>query len=650
MRLVLINPPNGSLDKTDLAPPLGLLSLAAGARQHGHQVYVKDLNLEVMGNPDIDGERFYETAVDSILRVEPHAVGLTSMCMESHVSLEIARQTKAKSPGVVTILGGTHFGPIGREVMTLFPFVDFVVVGEGENAIAAILECLDNNSGTLPKNVLYREGTNILSGSAEQETILLDDLPFPAYDLVDLDRYFTLNPRRVLDYDGGRGCVFKCAFCYSPFQYGDAVRNKRPSTIVSDLRRLSELGAEHVFFVQDNFLNSPNWAAELCTELATAQLTLTWSCYVTFPQLTKELVSLMSSAGCLAIFTGIDAVSRDYQRRMNKLFLRDWQVLREKLAYCIEQEIVPTCAFILEGPDQSPEEREDTIRTAVECIGLGCEVHVNTLSIYNGSKLEHQSGRSNTSYSAVKVRLLMDSPCVVQENDYARRWPKLFPYHSSSYEPRRWEMFLAKVHTLFALLWAFPKTLQDYVVDQGHSVWDAMDYIDDQYVEWLVEQPSRLRRSVAVEKFCESFALRPLSKESRFLFQREVARFTLLRRHGVRHMDIMIDGVVQPFNLSWFVDLSKTVEYSFGKDTPLAYSYPHKAGAPARNLSPREQETRHEVALLSQENTVRITRLLPKVVWVLSACEEAAALGRMLSLDKKTIEYLEREGWIWRRA
>lgn len=649
MRLVLINPPNGFLDKTDLAPPLGLLSLAGAARLHGHQVHIKDLNLELMANPDIDGERFYETAVDSILRVGPHAVGLTSMCMESHVSLEIARRTKATSPEVVTILGGTHFGPIGREVMTLFPFVDFVVVGEGENAIVAILESLANKGGSLPKNVLYREGNNILSGSAEQETILLDDLPFPAYDLVDLGRYFTHNPRRVLDYDGGRGCVFKCAFCYSPFQYGDAVRNKRSANVVSDLRRLSELGADHVFFVQDNFLNSPKWAAELCTELAAAQVPLTWSCYVTFPQLTKELVNLMSSSGCVAIFTGIDAVSRDYQRRMNKLFLRDWQALREKLSYCIEQGIIPTCAFILEGPDQAPEEREDTIRTAVECVGLGCEVHVNTLSIYNGSALEDQRGRERPSYSAVKVKLLMDSPSVVQENEYAKRWPALFPYHSSAYDPQPWEIFLAKVHTLFALLYAFPNTLHDYVVEQSYSVWDAMDYIDPKYVEWLLQQPTSLRRSAAVERFCESFASQPLSKRSRSLFQREVARFTLSQRRGVRRIDIMVDGVAQPFNLSWFVDLSSTAEDSFGKDISLAYLDPQDAGAPGQYpYHHREHKARSEVALLSPHNTVRIRPLFPELVSVLSACEEAAALGRMLSLDNGTIEYLEREGWIWR--
>jgi B12 binding domain/Radical SAM superfamily len=643
---MLINPPNGLHDRTDLAPPLGLLTLAAVARQHGHEVCIEDLNLEVMANPEIDGDEFYEITIESIVRSEPQVIGFTSMCMESHISLELGRQAKAKLPDVKTIFGGTHFGAIAREILTYFPFVDFVVAGEGERAIVAILDYLSNSEGCLPKNVLYREADRMRFGSEEPCRPLLEDLPFPAYDLVNLQRYFALNPRCVLDYDGGRGCIFKCAFCYSPFQYGDAIRNKPPTHIVSDLRRLSELGAKHVFFVQDNLLNSPKWVTELCERIADAELPLTWSGYVTYPQLTQELVDLMSRSRCTGIFTGIDAVSRDYQQRMNKRFLRNWQTVRKKLMYCVQRGVIPTCAFILEGPDQPPVEREETIRAAVECLGLGCEVHVNTLSIYNGSMLDSKNAKGSPTYSSAKVELLMDSPNVVQNNEFAKRWPSLFPYHSTYYDAQQWEIFLVRVHTLFALLYAFPQTLHRYIVEEKNSVWDGMEYIDHWFLAWLRQQPLPVRRSAAIEKFCEHFASQSLSKKSIAIFQRELARFTLSQCEGYRRVNLIVDGITQAYILNWFIELSQSKKNPGRAKEMVIYSGQKTVDAP--KYVDHQNHQQREFALLSERNTVKIMTLFPDVAWVLSCCEEAADSEQALSLDREQLEQLEREGWIWR--
>jgi radical SAM superfamily enzyme YgiQ (UPF0313 family) len=322
MKLLFINPPIGLYDRKYLAPPLGLLTLAAYIREQGHEAAVLDFNLEVLSDRSLGGDNFYDFAGDRIAAEAADAVCLTSMCLESHASLELARRVKAAAPGVVTIFGGTHFGTISRELLDNFPFADYVVAGEGEEALRVILDRLSGVECALPSNVWYRENGIPAAGDAPQQRLPLEALPFPAYDLVDLQRYFTQNPDHLLNYEAGRGCVYKCSFCYSPFQYGDAVRNKSPERVVEDLRRLHALGARHVFFVQDNLLNSPRWASELCREIKDADLPLTWECYVTYPQLKEPLIDQLAAARCVGVFTGIDAVTQESQVRMNKRFLK----------------------------------------------------------------------------------------------------------------------------------------------------------------------------------------------------------------------------------------------------------------------------------------------------------------------------------------
>ena len=472
MKVLLVNPPSGNINHTYLAPPLGLLTLAAVLREHNHAVNVLDLNLAVLETPALgESSNFYEVACGLVRAQEPDVIGLTSMCLESPLALEFARRIRDVVPDIVTVLGGTHFGSIAAETLQEFPCVDFVVKGEAEFAFPAILAFCSNNKLQLPSNVLYRLRDRIASGKDETRMVRLEELPFPAYDLVDLDRYFDLNPAHLLNYEAGRGCVFKCSFCYSPFQYGNSVRNKKPEKVVEDLQRLCALGGRHIFFVQDNLLNSPSWAAELCRQIALAALPLTWECYATYPQLSNSLIDLLAEAGCKGIFTGVDAVANETKVRMNKPFMRDWKLLSQKLSYCLERGVQPLCAFILEEPEQDQEKNEAAIQTALRAVELGCEIHLNTLTMYNGTSLRENLPLDRFHHSTIKTELLMDTPQVVRSNSLAQLLPHLFPYHSTTSDLDSWEVFVAKVYVLSTLVEGLKQTLINYVIAEGNSIW-----------------------------------------------------------------------------------------------------------------------------------------------------------------------------------
>ncbi|HYJ79250.1 MAG TPA: cobalamin-dependent protein, partial [Longimicrobiaceae bacterium] len=190
MKVLLINPPNNFNDTFELAPPVGLLSLGAAVREEGVDVELLDFNLRATADHAFVQQGFYERALGEIAARAPDAVGLTSMVVNSHVALELARRIKAADPGVHVVLGGTHFSAIAEEVLSLYPWIDFVVKGEGELPFRALVRALRAGrrltaEGAV-RGVAFRHGGGIVSSHEKKPFGSMDELPAPAYDLVDL--------------------------------------------------------------------------------------------------------------------------------------------------------------------------------------------------------------------------------------------------------------------------------------------------------------------------------------------------------------------------------------------------------------------------------------------------------------------------------
>lgn len=596
----------------------------------------------MLANSSVDNDRFYDNAVNRILKKKPDVLGFTSMCLESHVSLEIARKVKLKQPNIKTIFGGTHFGAIAGEVLKNYDFADFVITSEGEHALLSILNKFKSADFALTSNVTYRHKDKIVKGVVESKIFPLEEIPFPAYDLVNLERYFELNPSHLFNYEAGRGCVFKCAFCYSPFHYADNVRNKSPELIVAELKKLVDLGAKHIFFVQDNFLNSPRWASEVCRQIADADLPLTWECYSTYPQLKEQVVELLAKAGCIGIFTGIDAVSISSQKRMNKPFLKSWETTSEKLSSCLKNGILPICAFILEEPNQDLEKIESTIYTALECLRLGCETHLNTLSLYNNTELARNLAKLNYLYSSIKPELLFDTPKIVQNNIFAKESPELFPFHSTYCNIKDWEIFTAKAYVILPLIQGLTRTLYEFVVTKKKSVWQVLEFVDDDFVEWLRNLVPSERHEKVVFEFAKHFALQNLSSQTKELFHSELVGIFLGNRKKSRFVNVLFKGNIFQAELAWFVNLKLFDNLSNDKRIKPFESW----NALLDNVLGINQ-TSQKVAFISKTRKIKIYSV-PYELWkILSKFEIASKSQEIINLSQKERDVLEENNWMF---
>lgn len=548
MRVTLVQPPSGLYDHYDLAPPLGLLTIAATIADDGCEVAIVDMNLRGQLDHAWVERDFWAHAIEAIAETAPDVVGFTSMAVESHACIEMARLLKQRDPAVRTVMGGPHFSSIAPRALELYPWIDFVVAGEGEGALRDLLRHLRGSLGAEELvNVARRDGDAVRLSRLKKPLATLDRLPFPAYDKVDLAPYFDLNPIRLLDYEHGRGCIFACSFCYSPVHWGQGSQVKQVGAIVAEVERLYAMGARHLFFVQDNFPNSPQLARAICRELVAAGTGMTWNCYATLPHLNREFLDDLSAAGCRSVFVGVDAVSDESKTAFSKSFFKGWTKLAEKLEDCLARGIVPTCAFMIDPPLQDYDNTDAALTTALFARVKGCGIRLNTLTLYNDTASEREMRTVPRTYTNLKPRLLLDTPAIIQENPYARQHPELYPFHSTVLPPPFYERFVTGMHVAYTLFASFPRTLLQYVLVDGGSLWALLDELARRVGD-LTSIPAVERRPIERELFLHDFTRRALSRQTRSALEMELAEYTLGANHPPRTVPVRTGREVQTYH------------------------------------------------------------------------------------------------------
>lgn len=519
MKIVLIQPPISQRKLESLAPPLGLLVLASIFEQEGCDVSVIDLNLEGYRRPSsLDPANFYEESVQKILQELPDIIGFTSMVIEAHVCLELARRVKRRLPSVTSLFGGAHFSSVATRLIDCFDFVDFVIAGDGEMPARSLIRALKDP--TMPFSVAKTKSKpaenikiNFVSGrkigiggnspvwtsknssrqwnvaniayrTAEGATLDRrreiyqdpDDLPLPAYHLVNVNEYFSINQNRLLCLEDSRGCQLKCSFCYSPGHWGHGERRKSIERTLVEMRGLKEMGAHSIYFVGDNLLTKPDDAIELCSAITSSNLRLKWNCYGTLAQLRPEVIDAMGKANCVGVFIGVDAIDTNLQKQFNKHYFKGWSRLRDTLNGCLEVGITPTCAFMVSNLDDFKHVHE-TLDIAVRTKLLGCEITVNLLATYPESTHSDRHGHIYDGGTDLRAKLLYDSPELLSNNDFANSYPEFFPLHNLAAPADPSIMEIIKSCVAANLVEAFPKTLLRAVIDHELNLGEMVDIV-----------------------------------------------------------------------------------------------------------------------------------------------------------------------------
>jgi radical SAM superfamily enzyme YgiQ (UPF0313 family) len=213
MRIVLLRPPRYvwpfNSETSAFWQPLGLLCLAAAVRRElpATEVEVWDCPARRWGWRTLQG-RLAERPID--------VLGVGEETVSAHEALRAARLVKQLHPRCLVVAGGVYFAH-AIEPTLRSGLVDAIVRGEGEITFCRLLRCAADRSAWagIAGLAFWDEGGQVVRTPSRLLMADLDDLPFPAYDLVDMNDYGrgSHNHPGLVSVEHSRGCVDSCAFC-----------------------------------------------------------------------------------------------------------------------------------------------------------------------------------------------------------------------------------------------------------------------------------------------------------------------------------------------------------------------------------------------------------------------------------------------------
>lgn len=313
--IVLCEPPyvfwDRSLDRLrqgeETIPGMGLLVLAAVARERGYDVHLVDAKAQ--GTP-------LDEVADRIAGLRPDYLGLSATTISVNNAARIAERVKRKLPGVITVLGGAHVSAIPERTMEAFASIDFGVVGEGEVSLFELLTCLESGrSFDAVPGLAYRRDGGVRANPRAPYIEDLDALPTPAWDLLpDFPHNFQPSlfgyPRSpVATLITSRGCPFSCTFCDRSTS-GRKGRMHSVEKVVELCAHLVGLGTRHIMFLDDLFTVRKDRVIALSNAFLDAGFDFTWSCNSHPNLLDIDTMKLMKRAGCWQIAYGIESGSQ----------------------------------------------------------------------------------------------------------------------------------------------------------------------------------------------------------------------------------------------------------------------------------------------------------------------------------------------------
>ena len=242
-----------------------------------------------------------------------NTVMLSCMAYMLPLAVLLVQKLKLANPQKVIIMGGPGPAGVAEDLVTTFPYIDYVVKGEGEVTVPLLLDCIESNIGTpasIPGLVFYREK---LYSNPPKRIVNLDDVPFPAYHKVNMNDY------SMFGIITGRGCVYRCKFCDVHGLWGDQYQRRSISNVLDEIELLvKKYGVTRLDIWDDTFIVDRTRVVEFVNGLTQRELKVNWSCFGRINLIDEELLQLMSGAGCDAIFYGIESGSQSVLDKIDK--------------------------------------------------------------------------------------------------------------------------------------------------------------------------------------------------------------------------------------------------------------------------------------------------------------------------------------------
>ncbi|MEJ2599668.1 MAG: radical SAM protein [Anaerolineales bacterium] len=303
-------------------PPLGSLYAASYLRARGYRVALFDAMLA-------QSEAEWKAALEAqqprlAVLYEDNFNYLSKMCLLRMRQAAFKMMAMARERDCTVIVAGSDASDHPKAYLE--QGADFVLIGEGEATLAELADRLSGRSRQPFSEILglaYQEEGGLVNNGRRPDLKDLDSLPFPAWDLVDVERYrriwlekhgyFSMNVATT------RGCPFHCNWCAKPI-WGQRYNTRSPDNVVKEMAWLKQTYApDHLWINDDIFGLKAGWVKRF------AELVEAYEACIPFKSLNRVDLLLrpgeieaLKRAGCQIVWVGAESGSQKILDAMDK--------------------------------------------------------------------------------------------------------------------------------------------------------------------------------------------------------------------------------------------------------------------------------------------------------------------------------------------
>jgi len=369
-------------------PPLGTLYAASYLRQHGYDVALFDAMLA-------ESEEEWGNALDEhqpqyAIIYEDNFNYLSKMCLLRMREAAFKMIDMAKGRGYIVILCGAdatdHFAEY------LEKGADYCLLGEGEETLIELLNQLsaEKEAG----HMIGLASRTTLHPSRRPDITDLDKLPFPAWDLVDIQKYKSIWMKRhgyfSMNMVTTRGCPYHCNWCSKPI-WGQRYNSRSPENVAAEMQWIKEnFAPDHIWFADDILGLKPGWIEKFAGLLREADAVIPFKCLQRADLVNEKTASALAKAGCKTVWIGAESGSQKILDAMEK---GDQVEDIYNAAQLLHKYGIEVGFFLQFGyPDETWEDVQKTLKMVRECapddIGISVSYPLPGTKFFERVKME----------------------------------------------------------------------------------------------------------------------------------------------------------------------------------------------------------------------------------------------------------------------
>ena len=310
-------------DRQQPYPPLGTMYAAALLRKAGFSVAIFDTMIE---DPDTGfAQALAQHRPRIVVLCEDSFNFLSKMCLTRMREVSVMMREQSAQYGIPVVVHGSDSSDNVRTYLD--HGYDAVLLGECEQTLVELIRAIlregQHSNWKIPGLAYLDETSQRVTFTAKRiDRPDLDRMPFPARDLLAIDRYSAIwrkhHGRSSTNLVASRGCPFRCNWCAKPI-HGNQFLLRSADSVAEEMQLLKfEYGVEHLWFADDIFALNRRWIRDFADAVERRDAVIPFKIQSRADLMGADTVSALKRAGCEEVWMGAESGSQAILDAMDK--------------------------------------------------------------------------------------------------------------------------------------------------------------------------------------------------------------------------------------------------------------------------------------------------------------------------------------------